>query len=930
MRALHNPAAASRQMRPLPASGLMKFRRFNSAELRRVCGLRLEPPAAGVPQAAGASPAAGGGLAGWEARAGGRTVQDMSASLLPNCPLDGRRAGAAWVAATGAFLLLASASVFIAVRWDRLPGTAKLGLVVALTGAFLAGGRALRRTLPATGDVLFHLGALLIPVDVAALGLRLHLGWRELLLSEGVVATACLGTFAAVTRSVVLRWSTTASVVVLAGGIAALSPLPAPLVLAVAAAALALLGWHRPAVAWATLAGLAPVAGALVAAALRSGRGSGVLTELGLGGHAAAVAALATGGLAALVLGRVATQRHDLSLVALAGTCITTGAATTWVNAAPPRPAWLVAGPALVLLVEVVALLCRRDPFWARPARAAACGAEIVAAVVATPVALALLLVAPFVDGGFDLIQRDWTPQPAAGLAWALLAGTALLAAWNRLGVPGTADHAAPGRSGPTWRCDGDETSPTSVLRLAAAAPRSVGFLGLAVGAGLVAGTGSALASAAGLVGLAALLGVGCFGLGGARRVAATVVVLAAAGWAPLVAGPSHRLASLPLGLAAAATLGIVALAWRRVADGLATAGLAAAGSAVAFCACALVAGEIGLTAAMLVSVVAAWTLAALVERAAPLAGHLVRATLALGVMGSLSGSAGQILAVTGLATLLLAVDAARHDEPLVGVGAGFGAPLLVGAACALAGVADPTTGLVLAGSAAIFGGMAVPLPARWRLPFVVAAAAGMGAGLVLAAGDPARLSEVLLLVGGLAVGAGVVARHGVIGHVGGIIGLTGVALRLGIEGGTASEALLGPVALQLVVAGWQLRRRPDQVSSWVAYGPAIALLGAASLLERLAGGPAWHGLIAGVVGVASVAVGGWGRLAGPLFLGTGLVAAVTVLESLTTLAGVPTWGWLALGGSVLMATGLALERTAIAPVEAGRRLVDVVEQRFS
>ena len=34
---------------------------------------------------------------------------------------DGRRAGATWVAATGAFLLVAAAAVFIAVRWDTLP-----------------------------------------------------------------------------------------------------------------------------------------------------------------------------------------------------------------------------------------------------------------------------------------------------------------------------------------------------------------------------------------------------------------------------------------------------------------------------------------------------------------------------------------------------------------------------------------------------------------------------------------------------------------------------------------------------------------------------------------------------------------------------------------------------------------------------------------
>ncbi|MDP9440709.1 MAG: hypothetical protein M3P34_00695, partial [Actinomycetota bacterium] len=65
------------------------------------------------------------------------------------------------------------------------------------------------------------------------------------------------------------------------------------------------------------------------------------------------------------------------------------------------------------------------------------------------------------------------------------------------------------------------------------------------------------------------------------------------------------------------------------------------------------------------------------------------------------------------------------------------------------------------------------------------------------------------------------------------------------------------------------------------------------------------------------------------LFLGTGLVAVATVIESLNTLAGVPTWAWLALGGVTLLGTGVALERSDASPAEAGRRLVDVLGERF-
>src|SRR5437016_6346217 len=147
------------------------------------------------------------------------------------------RTGAVWVAGTGAFLLLAATALFVAVRWDDIPGAAKLGIVGALTGAFLLGGRALARTLPATGDVIFHLGALLIPVDVAAVSVRLGLGWRGLLLAEGLAAGGALAALAAASDSVVLAWVAASAPIALAAGIAAVSPIPAPLLLALAAVA---------------------------------------------------------------------------------------------------------------------------------------------------------------------------------------------------------------------------------------------------------------------------------------------------------------------------------------------------------------------------------------------------------------------------------------------------------------------------------------------------------------------------------------------------------------------------------------------------------------------------------------------------------------------------------------------------------------------
>ena len=51
--------------------------------------------------------------------------------------------------------------------------------------------------------------------------------------------------------------------------------------------------------------------------------------------------------------------------------------------------------------------------------------------------------------------------------------------------------------------------------------------------------------------------------------------------------------------------------------------------------------------------------------------------------------------------------------------------------------------------------------------------------------------------------------------------------------------------------------------------------------------------------------------------------------------AGIVTWAWLSLGGTILLGVGVgvgvgvALERSDTSPVEASRRIVDVVAERF-
>jgi len=346
----------------------------------------------------------------------------------------------------------------------------------------------------------------------------------------------------------------------------------------------------------------------------------------------------------------------------------------------------------------------------------------------------------------------------------------------------------------------------------------------------------------------------------------------------------------------------------------------------------------VGVTVAMLLAVAAAWTLGLMVERSCPMAGHVARATMLLGVAGALSGTRAEALSVAAAATLAFAVDAFRHDEPLVALGAALSLQAVVSAGARSADLGTASVGLVVCGSALVYCAISGLYPARWRLPFVAAAVAAILVGLPSASLDGARFAEALILVGGLAVAAGLILGNGAVGHVGGGVVVMGLVLHLAVDGVTPLEPFLAPVACQLIIAGWQLRRHRgaeretagDRASSWIAYGPAIGLMGGAALAERLAGGPAWHGLVAGGVGVTAVAIGGWRHLAGPMLLGTGLLVGVTTLESVATLAGVPTWAWLAAGGTALLVTGVALERSATSPREVGRRLVDVVGQSFS
>lgn len=814
----------------------------------------------------------------------------MSIALQPS----GRRTGATWVAATGAFLLLAGAAVFVAVQWDRLPETAKLGLVGALTAAFLVEGLALRRTLPATGDVLFHLGAFLLPVDLAGIGLRTGMEWRALVVAEGVLGIVALGGLAAVTGSVVLTWAGMASVAVLAGGIAALAPVPAPLLLAGAAVAAELSGNRRLRAAawpWAVAAGMAPVLGAAVTGVL--GIGEGTMADLGLAGTA--LASALSGALAAIVLARQARRHEDLRLAFLALVSLGVGLVHAWAGATLPASTTALGVTALFVLVEVAALLSTADPFWRRPLATLAELAE-VAGLVAAMAAGAALLAAPFADG-FD-------PEPVWAGASALLAVGLLTADIRRYqGTPRPFGLTLLRGSG--W--------PSATVPVAVAAVVAVEL-----------GTASSTATSVALLVVAAVAML-------SGRPWSETVAAGFAPWAVAAAAAGRPVVAAIAGLAGAALVAETAVRRaRRLGPSPVDTLLAAVAAGTALGALAVASPVVGAGAAIAAAVPACWLLAVQLERAGTRhSSDVARLALLAPVVAALSLPPARALPVLVAAAVLYAADAARLGRPEVGTGAALAVQGVVLQVALGAGITGPGLGLALCVAAVAWAGLALVVDEEWRLPFLVATGSGLGLGLLGASGDPSTFANALLVAGGLVLGTGVATRRADVGHVGGVLCTLAIALHLHTAGIQDAEPYVAPVSAQLLVAGWSARRRHPATTSWAAYVPAVALLGGVALLERMSGGAGWHALVAGAVGTAAVAAGGWRRLAGPMLVGTGLLVAVTVHESLGALAGVPTWAWLTLGGSVLLALGIALERTDTSPVEAGRRIVDVVAERF-
>jgi hypothetical protein len=702
--------------------------------------------------------------------------------------------------------MLAAAALFVAVHWDRIPAGGKLGIVVALTAACIGAGLRLRRTLPATADVLFHLGALLVPVDVAAVGLHQHFDLDHLLLAEGLVCSAAYFLLSSLHRSVLLTWAADAAVVTAAVGIGRTTDVNTGVALAGAAVVAHLVGRRASAVRWAAAVG------------------AGCLVGVSVGWAAVA---------AAVVLGRQAEQDDDVDQAFLAMAVAAVGVVSSWARSDLAGDMNVVVVAGAFLGVELIALAFGADPFWGKPVRWVAGLGEAASYAVTVPVTLGVSLFALF--GGVPRSPVFVTASMLVAFGWM------------------AAELRRPDRKG----------------LLAGLAAPCVAVACMFVGTPTATLVG-------GLAGAALLTGI-------ARWRSGTD------------ATPVFTFGAMGLIL-----VGVVG------------------GSSV-----------VHVGGAVVIAMVALWLMANLVDDVAAV---LPRVAIAVPLTeAALLLSHESAVAVGLLAAVLFAIDAVRLDRPYLAIGSAMAMQLVVGELAAAAGLRTPDIGVALVVAAVVWAGLAAVMEERWRLPFFTATTAGAAFGLGMAIGDPRALSDAVALIGALVVGLAVASGEERLGHVGGVVTQLGIVGHLHAVGVSSPEAYIVPTALHFMVAGALVRHRSNgAVSSWWAYAPAPALLGGVALSARVDGGPAWHAVLAGAVGVAAMSLGGWFRQAGPLFTGTLLLVAVAVHESLPTLVGTPTWAWLAAGGTALLAMGVVLERADTSPAEAGRRVVDVMHERFS
>ena len=191
----------------------------------------------------------------------------------------------------------------------------------------------------------------------------------------------------------------------------------------------------------------------------------------------------------------------------------------------------------------------------------------------------------------------------------------------------------------------------------------------------------------------------------------------------------------------------------------------------------------------------------------------------------------------------------------------------------------------------------------------------GWAAAMAAAApglGEPGHASVVLTVTGTLCLCVALRPGRRVLLWLGLAQGEAALCAWLVVAGVHAPEPYTVPAAAVLIAAGWWRSRRSPGLSSWVSYGPGLAVLLLPSLAAvwLLAG---WvRPLALGLVAAGITLAGARARLLAPLLLG----GAVVILDAGHELAPavrqlavlVPGWVPIAVIGLILLAVGATYE----------------------
>jgi len=826
----------------------------------------------------------------------------------------------------GGLLLAVAAIVFTAVAWSQFGVRGRAGLLAVVTVVFLAAPlAALRRRLTATAETVAAVGLLLILLDGYA-------AWYVNLF--GLADYSALGYAGAVC-------AVTAAV---AAGYEHLTGLAAPrfAALLVAQPVLPLLvaPYGPDAAGWAyTFAAVALIDLAVIHLRRRA------LTPLAVTAYVLGALAVMVAGLWALValvladsagaaaiagLSLIAAAGVGLAAAALARTAVpwASGLTVVAVAVAAGRFAALAGGahlePVLVaLVVAALAVVVRLLPAAVRP------GPRIAALVcLGVPGLIAVLGTASALLGE----EADWRLPTVVAI---VAAGGAALLPWVPVAMAAGAvlTLAVPAAIG---------LPPVVQSRAALAGAVAL----LAVGYLIRAHRTPAVSAALALLVTAPVWAIAA---------GDSPAIYAAAGLLPAVAVRTRLAqgAAVLLGVAFLAATGeslLTVLAWPWLHSGTRWSGVAPVADVIATGILALAAltlrdrrtavwaaAPVVAVAAVLATAAAGapWPWTAVVSLVAGLAGLLAaalwgdvrRSSPAAAVSAALLGAALAAAPATD-AAILGAFGATLVVGAVIGAGGRAVAVRVVGwlgaAVCAyvvattagrVAGLPLTRTAFVVLGAAAVVLAAGVRLRRRPVEGWAVQAAAHGGAvvALLLTAGS-ARHAAAVCTLWGVALGVRALVRDAagrrvhVVAAAAAEVG--GWWLLLAAEEVAVVEAYTIPAAAVALLAGWLARRSRTDLTSWTAYGPALAAALLPTLASVLTGeGEPLRRLLLGAAALGVVLAGARARLQAPVVAGGSVLTLVALHEMALVWDLLPRWIPLAAAGLLLLALATTLER---------------------